>query len=261
MLDSNKCRLCGHQSKYLYTGKLIGHPIKYYDCDNCGYVQTEEPFWLNEAYEQSINDSDTGILRRNLINNRIIISLLFFFFNTKNIVLDYAGGYGILVRLLRDSGINAFWSDKFSENLVSRGFELKKDMKVDLVTAFEAFEHFEKPSEEFKRIFDLSDNLFISTCIIDDNPPEPGTWWYFGEEHGQHIGFLRKKTLFYISKKYGKKVVSFRGNYHLFSDSFSSNIFWAMLIVGSRILSPVISLFLKSKILDDHTLLSKETRN
>ena len=31
--------------------KILKKDIAYFDCDQCGYVQTEEPFWLEEAYE------------------------------------------------------------------------------------------------------------------------------------------------------------------------------------------------------------------
>ena len=37
-------------------------------CPKCGYVQTETPYWLEQAYVHAINRSDTGLLRRNARN-------------------------------------------------------------------------------------------------------------------------------------------------------------------------------------------------
>ena len=31
----------------------------------CDFLQTEEPFWLKEAYESAIGITDTGIIKRN----------------------------------------------------------------------------------------------------------------------------------------------------------------------------------------------------
>ena len=40
------------------------YDVKYFLCGNCGFVFTEEPYWLNEAYKSAINISDTGIVTR-----------------------------------------------------------------------------------------------------------------------------------------------------------------------------------------------------
>lgn len=37
-----KCRVCNHDTTYIFSGKLIGHNVKYYECVNCRYVQTEK---------------------------------------------------------------------------------------------------------------------------------------------------------------------------------------------------------------------------
>lgn len=43
--------------------------------------------------------------------------------------IDYAGGLGILVRALRDAGIEAHWTDKYCENAVARGFEADNEVQ------------------------------------------------------------------------------------------------------------------------------------
>ena len=92
----------------------------------CGYVQTEDPFWLEESYYSSINDSDTGMMMRNLWHMNVTTTLIYFLFNTKGQFLDYGGGYGVFVRLMRDIGFDYYWQDKYTENLFAQGFENTK---------------------------------------------------------------------------------------------------------------------------------------
>ena len=120
--SDHACRVCQQPSDSLWTGTLIGHSVDYFECPSCGYVQTEAPYWLEQAYSSAINDSDTGIMKRNLYNRRVILGALHLLGETSSAVLDYAGGYGILVRLLRDDGVDAFWYDKFCQNLLQQGF-------------------------------------------------------------------------------------------------------------------------------------------
>jgi hypothetical protein len=91
---------------------LNKYDIKYYHCVNCGFLQTEESYWLNEAYDESINISDTGIMSRNIHLSKITTLILYFFFDKNNKFLDFAGGYGIFTRLMRDIGFDFYWSDK-----------------------------------------------------------------------------------------------------------------------------------------------------
>jgi len=42
--------------------------------------------------------------------------------NPDGIFLDYAAGYGLFVRLMRDAGYNFRWSDLYCQNLFVRGW-------------------------------------------------------------------------------------------------------------------------------------------
>jgi hypothetical protein len=55
-----------------------------------------------------MNDSDTGILSRNQISAKNILGVMALLGNVSGKVVDCTGGgYGILVRLLRDYGVDA----------------------------------------------------------------------------------------------------------------------------------------------------------
>ena len=64
---SPTCRVCEKSVEEIFSTVLLQkHLTQYFQCLNCGYVQTGEPYWLEEAYKTSINDSDTGMMMRNL---------------------------------------------------------------------------------------------------------------------------------------------------------------------------------------------------
>ena len=153
---------------------------------------------------------------RNLSNYSLVMATLALMGKRKSLIVDYAGGYGFLVRLLRDGGFNALWTDPYTDNLVAKGFEYSNENNVTLVTAFETFEHFVKPYEEMKKLLDVSPNILLTTSIIPNPAPNPNDWWYYGLEHGQHIGFYRIKTLQYIAKKFNLYLISDGSDRHFF---------------------------------------------
>ncbi len=202
---STTCRVCNKTVEAIFSTVLLQkHPAQFFKCSQCGYVQTEDPHWLEEAYESPINDSDTGMIMRNLWLRNVATTLIYFFFDNKGRFLDYGSGYGVFVRLMRDVGFDFYWQDKHTENLFAQGFEISKSEKlsVELLTCFEAFEHFVDPSVELDNLLRISRNILLSTEFVPDPVPPPSEWWYYGVEHGQHIGFFRKKTFEYLAKKH-----------------------------------------------------------
>ena len=88
----NLCRCCSGESKIIFSGVLIGNQVDYFECSNCGYVSTEAPFWLDEAYQEAINNSDTGIMARNQINARIAFLTMLLLGEKDGTLVDCAGG-------------------------------------------------------------------------------------------------------------------------------------------------------------------------
>lgn len=206
------------------------YDIDYYLCNSCVFLQTEEPYWLNESYRESINITDTGILARNYDFARITAVIIYFLMNKNGKFLDFAGGYGIFTRLMRDIGFDFYWSDLYSKNLVARGFEYSADIgQVGLVTSFESFEHFLNPMKEIEEMLSYSRSLLFSTWLLPDPIPQPNKWWYYGLEHGQHISFYSLKTLQWISSHFNLRLYS-NGNYlHLLTDRKISPFYFRVL--------------------------------
>ena len=258
----NKCRCCSENlTSQLFSAKILNRDAAYFDCENCGYVQTEEPTWLEEAYASAIDNSDTGIMLRNLSNVPLVLSTLILMKKKNSLVVDYAGGHGFLVRLLRDIGIDALWSDPYCENLVARGFEHVNKKQANLVTAFESFEHFVRPHDEMKKILDISPNILLTTNIIADPAPKPSDWWYYGLNSGQHIGFYRLRTLQYLADKFGLYLISDGTGRHFFSKQKYSYIVWRILIYITGKFPKLLRMGMKSKTWEDYLLISSDKNN
>lgn len=213
-----KCSICKEESDRIFESTVLGkYRIAYFNCKKCGFLQTEEPYWLGEAYEEPINRSDTGILARNIWLSKVTSSMISSFFDPKKRFLDYAGGYGILTRLMRDRGFDYYWNDPFTENLFARGFELEDNLgRFELITAFECLEHLKDPLSDIQRMLTYSDNILFSTEVLPSSIPAPEDWWYYGLEHGQHVSFYQKRTLAFIAEKMGFHLNS-HGTVHLFT--------------------------------------------
>ncbi|MDO9231859.1 MAG: class I SAM-dependent methyltransferase [bacterium] len=211
------CKICNSKIKEIFKGRILNkYDAAYFHCENCGFLCTEEPYWLKEAYEDSMNLSDTGILLRNIALSKYASVIIYFLFDKKAKFLDYAGGYGIFTRLMRDIGFDFFWHDPYTKNILAQGFEGTDQEKYELVTSFESFEHFSNPLAELEKLLKTSKSIFFSTGLLINPVPSPDKWWYYGLEHGQHVSFYSLKTLQYIANKYHLNLYS-RGNLHLFT--------------------------------------------
>ena len=250
------CRVCKGSSIVFDDGKFRGWIVSYSECGHCGYIQANGLEWLEDAYASPINVIDTGLMVRNLRNiQEVLACITLLGKNDSKRVVDMAGGYGILTRLLRDEGVEAEWSDAFSRNLCARGFEYRSG-RVGLVTAFEAFEHFENPVRELERMLSIGDVVLMSTELAPDKTPAVKDWWYYGIEHGQHIGFFRKKTLTVLAERHGVQLITNGRNMHVFIPRHTP--LWKRL--RYRFLRHIprfmLSLGFKSKTMDDYKRLS-----
>ena len=256
-----KCKICHSISNYIFESYMLNkYKVNYYYCDNCEFLQTEEPFWLDESYAKPINCLDTGYVERNLYYSKIITILFGIIFKKNSKFLDYAGGYGLFVRIMRDIGLDYYWDDKYTKNIFSTFFEFENDIIVEAITVFEAFEHFNNPIEEIEKILMISKNIFFSTEILPKPIPKPEEWWYYGLEHGQHISFYSSKTLDYISNKYGLYYYNIN-NLHIFSKRKLNIFFLKLLLFNKFYLFRFLKFKLKSKTLRDHKLIKDSLNN
>jgi hypothetical protein len=252
------CKICNSYSNHAFTVQVLKkYDAKYFKCNNCGYLFAEDTFWLDEAYQSSINISDTGLIDRNINFSKMLAVLIYFNFHKDGKFLDYAGGYGIFTRLMRDIGFDFYWQDIYTQNLLSKGFEANAnhDTKYELVTAFEVFEHLVDPKEEITRMLQQSDIIVFSTELLPNNIPEPDKWWYYGFEHGQHISFYSKTTFTWLANYFGLKYYYINGA-HLLT---SKKINYSALVIEKKLhkygLFAFVKKMMKSKTLSDSLML------
>ena len=215
--STEQCKICGMQSRLFDQGEILRkYSIKYFRCVACGFVQTETPYWLEEAYSSAISRMDTGILYRNLLNQRLTIAVLNLLYPKAKSSLDFGAGHGIFVRLMRDSGFKFFWDDRHASNDYARGFERKEGETYDFLTSFEVLEHLVDPMADLSKMMSLSPNVLVSTEVLPQPTPKVSDWWYYVPYSGQHVSFYTSEALRLIAQRFGRSLLS-RGPYHLFT--------------------------------------------
>jgi len=237
------CRICKSKVSKIFSSNILQkYSVEYFQCSRCEYIQTENPYWLEETYNFPINVSDTGMIMRNLWFRNVAATIIFFLFDYKGKFLDYGGGYGVFVRLMRDVGFDFYWQDKHTENLFAKGLEFSESEHnpVVLMTCFEAFEHFVEPSNELENLLNISRNILLSTEFIPNPVPSPSEWWYYGSEHGQHIGFFKKKTFEYLANKHSLYFYTNGQNFHLFTKKRLLKHTFKWLTKASKYINPLI---------------------
>jgi hypothetical protein len=257
-MEKNPCKICGAERKKIFEKKILEkHDVSYFECSKCGFIQTEKPYWLDEAYSSAITSVDVGLVYRNIYFSDIVEKILQSEVFDKNArFLDFAGGYGLFVRVMRDKGFDFYREDKYCDNLFAKYFDIKdlseKDQAFELVTAFELMEHAENPFKELDYIFSMTESFLFSTELIPDENVED--WWYIGAEHGQHISFYTKESLKKIAEKYGKTYFPY-GNLHLIAGKNCEGVFGKI----DEGINP--SKKMKSRLWDDFQMVLKKTKN
>ena len=210
------CKICSQPAAPFANARILHkYEVQYFQCSHCGFTQTEAPYWLEEAYSEAITLSDIGLVGRNIELAKISAVVLPAFFNPTARFLDYGGGYGLFVRLMRDAGFDFYLWDKFVPNLFAKHFEADLTRLYEAVTAFEVFEHLVNPLKEVERILSFSKNILFTTLLIPPHNPKPDEWWYYGTEHGQHVALYTGRALALMAQKFHVHLYSNGTNLHL----------------------------------------------
>lgn len=235
-----ECRVCGGRADSFAHAQILGrYDIEYFRCHDCEFIQTETPYWLDEAYDSAIVSTDVGLVSRNEKFSRIADRVLRFVYSSADRSVDYGGGYGMFTRMMRDRGHDFRHFDPYCQNLFAKGFEVQLDEsnavsdRFNLLTAFEVFEHMAQPQNDLQRIDALAENWLVSTMIVPDPVPQPDQWWYYVLDGGQHIALWSKRALQSVASQFDRKLITTRRGLHLFSAE-PINSFWAEQILRDR---------------------------
>ncbi len=222
-VSNTTCNICRSRSEFIFSKKiLMKYTVSFFQCNECGFVQTEKPFWLSDTYQSLLFAMDTGLISRPLLYSQITDNLIMRYFDPAGKFIDYGGGSGIFVRLMRDRGFNFFRQDKYVSNICALFFDVSdlsiEERHFELLTSFEVLEHLVNPMEELRELFSFSNNLLCSTVLQPStNVNDLNSWWYLGELHGQHISFYTEKSMKIIAENYRCYYYSNNVDLHLFT--------------------------------------------
>lgn len=258
----SQCPICGNSLTRSFQARVLGkYEVAYFHCSGCGFLNTEDPYWLEEAYSEAIALTDTGLVQRNIVTARQLATLLYFCFDRDGAYLDVAGGYGMLVRLMRDHGFDYFWDDKYCPNLMARGFAADAAKRpFSALTAFEILEHVPDPMEFLNELINThrARTIIFSTVLYGGTSPPPPSWWYYAFESGQHISFYQHRTWQAIAERLGLHFISLN-RLHMLTDRRPSPL---LMQAASGKLAGPLSLYVRrqmgSKAQADHRLMIEQ---
>jgi hypothetical protein len=210
MFSAISCRLCDGAAHFSFRKIILSrYDVEYFQCEKCKALQTEEPYWLHEAYEPINEKLDTGQFIRCLHNAAFLDALTSQLNLSKELLIDYGCGSGLTARILRDIGINAYGYDSYSEPRLLMGFLKDKLEDASIINLCEVAEHFQNPKSSFEHIFSSKPKIVVMQTGIFDLPSE--NWGYLAPEHGQHIFFYNEKTISFLANKYQLAVTVIQG--------------------------------------------------
>lgn len=221
---STSCPICDNEAEQLFTITVLKkHKGKVHRCPACGHGFFAAPFWLKEAYTSPIASLDVGLVSRNLYFKNITCLYLEKFWPSIGRCIDFAGGYGLFTRLMRDEGYDFYRQDAYCENIFAVGLDIhdlaSTDRQFALATAFEVFEHFSTPRSQAAQVLKLADTVLFSTLLAPKNSGDWKEWWYLSPDTGQHINFYSDRSLQLLAKQLGATIYSNGRDLHLLTRS------------------------------------------
>ena len=227
---------------------LKKYTVKYFLCDTCLFLQTEDPYWLKEAYQTSTSTADTGIVSRSIFFSKLVTVLICLELDRQGRFLDFGGGCGLFTRLMRDVGFDYYWSDPYAENLLAKGFEFDPAKgSAGLVTSFESFEHFADPIREITQMFAFSSSIFFSTETLPIPLPPPGQWYYYAAHHGQHVSLYSVRTFQHIAEWFNANYYTNGTDLHLLTRKKLSAARFRFIVRYGKFLYPFLKRQLQSR--------------
>ena len=232
-----KCKICSGDSPLFdvidfnrschpsnYSRGLIGVPIYFHRCNECGFVFTRSfdafgadnwrRFVYNGEYFATL-DPDYQETRPRL-NAEVLMAICKWFGQKKVLAADYGGGNGALSMILRNRQIEYYTHDPYDLSDIPE----KYVGKFNLISSFEVLEHTTEPIKTFEDILKLVGDRFLlvlSTQCSDGLIDEASrlAWNYVAPRNG-HVSVYARQSLQYVPKKFKLDYLPVSRGLHLF---------------------------------------------
>jgi len=206
-ISSEHCRLCSGDLEYQFTKRVLSrYDVSYYQCRRCKSLQTEEPYWLNESYSSALGGEDSYAVSRCQMA-QVTVSYIARVFRLRDpvTVLDYGGGNGLLVRMLRDVGLHATLFDEYIENRYAVGFQDDVIGQYDVVTLLEVLEHLSTPAQTLRDVFATEARVIYGTTKLYSG--QDSSWGYLVPGSGAHVFFYSREAMDILAEMFGYSVL------------------------------------------------------
>jgi SAM-dependent methyltransferase len=231
------CKCCGtqaslygavdfHKSCASWTKvlELSGIPIHYFRCPDCGFIFTTafDQFTM-EDFRRHIYNSDYLLVDPEYQDERprgnAALILKFFPYLKPQRLLDYGCGAGLLVEVLRATGL--FQVDGYDPFVP--GNDVKPTHRYDCIVCFEVLEHSTDPARTLAEMNDLlTDNglILFSTLLQPADIERQGVnWWYVLPRNG-HVSLFSRASLLKLVQPLGFGLGSYDNNVHVLVRGF-----------------------------------------
>jgi SAM-dependent methyltransferase len=210
---------------------LMGRPIYYAQCDQCGFVFAPEMHqwsvqeFAEHVYNDAYIDVDPDYLKERPTANASNLANMFLGKADQFKHLDYGAGQGLLSRLLNEKGWRSTAYDPFDASSIQLG-----DLgQYDLITAYEVFEHAADVQQLMAQLKTLlvQDGIVLFSTLLSDNQIKPNArldWWYASPRNG-HISLFSRQSLSLLAQQHGFHLGSFSQGFHVL---FTKPPAWAM---------------------------------
>ena len=216
MVDWIACKICDSKTTSILSIQILKqYEGRIRSCSNCGFQFVEDPYWLADTFNISLNQFDVGSADRSLIVAGFVRSI----FSRKKAsavkILDFGGGDGLATRTLRDAGLDCRWQDPYCQPVFAVGPDYSEISRFDLVFMGEVALHLTDPLVTITAQMSRSDRLLMTAVV----PPGSITtdWWYLMPQTGQHVAFYPVKTLKWIASELSLHLLTDGKFFHQFS--------------------------------------------
>lgn len=199
---------------------LSGLPIYYALCGQCGFCFAPSMHeWTPAQFSQQVYNADYAkvdpdYLRERPIANAASLRDALDAHKGQVIHLDYGGGAGLLSQILQDAG----WRSQSYDPFVQTEVSIDELPRVNLITAFEVFEHVTDPHQLMRTIDVLlePDGMVLFSTLLSDGIVAANKrldWWYAAPRNG-HISLHCRASMGRLTSQYGFQWASFSEGFH-----------------------------------------------